>query len=164
MTRQELTFILNGEEVTAAVSGSDLLIDVLRRDLGALGTKDGCGKGRCGACTVLVDGVPVNACLYPAPEVQGRSIVTIEGLAGAGGTLSPVQRAFVERGGIQCGFCSPGMILSVQALLERDPVPSDAAISEALVGNLCRCTGYKQIFDSVRRAAELLAQGGGDRG
>ncbi len=167
-----VTFVLNGSEVTVLASPSELLLDLLRGRLGHTGTKEGCGQGECGACTVLVDGRSVCSCLFPALEVEGRSVVTIEGLpsypglkpgatfARPSGTkkgygLTPLQRAFVELGGIQCGFCTPGMILSARALLDRNPDPSDAEIREALAGNLCRCTGYVQIVRAVRKAAEL---------
>ena len=150
-----IAFELNGVATQVRVEDHHLLIDVLRGGLHQHGTKEGCGKGECGACTVIVDGRPVNACLYPALEAEGRSVTTIEGLAGGTGELSAVQRAFVERGGIQCGFCSPGMILSATALLESTPEPEDGEIRDALAGNLCRCTGYVQIVESVRRAAEL---------
>ncbi|MBW2527969.1 MAG: (2Fe-2S)-binding protein [Deltaproteobacteria bacterium] len=155
-TTARLTFTLNGWPTTADVRGASTLLDVLRRQLDHRGTKEGCGKGECGACTVLVDGRPVNACLLPALEVEGATVTTIEGLAGPGGELSEIQRAFVEHGGIQCGFCSPGMILSAKALLDRTPDPSDDEIREALVGNLCRCTGYVQILRAVHGAAEAL--------
>ena len=150
--RYELSFFLNGAAVTCHVAPSDLLLEVLRDRLELTGTKEGCGKGECGACTVLVDGRPVNSCLYPALEAEGKTVITIEGL-GAGTGLSPVQQAFVEKGGIQCGFCSPGMILSAHALVTGNPDPSDAEIRTALTGNLCRCTGYVQIFEAVRAAA-----------
>jgi len=153
--KAEIGFQLNGSEVQVTASGGDLLIDLLRRDLGLTGTKEGCGQGECGACTVLVDDRPVCSCLYPAFEVEGRRVVTIEGL-GRGNALSPLQVSFVEHGGIQCGFCTPGMILSAQALLDRTPDPSDQEIRAALVGNLCRCTGYAQIVESVRTAAAEL--------
>jgi len=149
----ECSFHVNGELVRVHVNPRKRLIDVLRDSLGLLGTKEGCGNGECGACTVLIDGRPMNACLFPALEAGGRHITTIEGLVRPGGKLSPVQQAFVDRGGIQCGFCSPGMILSATALLERDAAPSDEAIRDALVGNLCRCTGYAQIVESVKAAA-----------
>jgi len=155
--KTELSFNLNGAEVTVPVEGLVRLIDVLRGPLGQTGTKEGCGQGECGACTVLVDGQAVNSCLYPAAEVEGRKVTTIEGLAGAGSKLSVVQRAFVESGAIQCGFCTPGMILSAQALLEENADPGEEAIREALAGNLCRCTGYVQIVQAVRLAAERLA-------
>jgi len=151
----EISFELNGERTACLLRGSELLLDVLRGPLGLNGTKEGCGKGECGACTVLVDGRPVNACLLPAAEVEGRRVTTIEGLAPGPGQLSHEQRAFVEEGGIQCGFCSPGMILATRALLDRDPDPPEAEVREALRGNLCRCTGYAQIVRAVRRAAVL---------
>ncbi len=153
-----LEFTLNGYGVSTTLVGSELLLDLLRGPLEHLGTKEGCGKGECGACTVLVDGRAVNACLTPAAEVAGREVTTIEGLGGRGGQLSPVQQAFVEKGGIQCGFCSPGMILAAHALLEDKPDPSDREVREALVGNLCRCTGYVQIIESVRRAVALRGE------
>jgi len=152
--RIELAFVVNGDPVEVDVKPADRLIDVLRDRLGLLGTKEGCGNGECGACTVLVDGRPVNACLCPAPEVSGREVTTVEGLVGPGGELSPVQRAFVEHGGVQCGFCTPGMVMSTTALLRTEPRPGDRAIRDALAGNLCRCTGYIQIVESVRAAAE----------
>jgi len=154
----ELGFTLNGSPVTAQVTPHRRLIDVLRDTLGLTGTKEGCGEGECGACTVLVDGRVVNSCLYPALEAEGRRVVTIEGLCGPDGALSPVQRAFVEEHGIQCGFCTPGMILSTVALLEESPDPTDEEIRDALLGNLCRCTGYVQIVASVRRAAAKIRE------
>ncbi len=150
-----IAFFVNGAPVRLAARGGDLLLDVLRGELGLTGCKEGCGKGECGACTVLVDGRPVNACLLPALEVEGRSVTTIEGLMLPGGGLSPIQQAFVERGGIQCGFCSPGMIMAAVALLDANPDPSEEEARDALAGNLCRCTGYAQIIESVRRAASL---------
>jgi carbon-monoxide dehydrogenase small subunit len=153
-----INFVLNGSEVTVLARGGDLLLDVLRNRLGHTGVKEGCGQGECGACTVLVDRRCIASCLYPAMEVEGRSVLTIEGLQ-RNGRLSIVQQAFVEGGGIQCGFCSPGMILATKALLDRNPSPSDGEIREALVGNLCRCTGYVQIVESVKRA---VAQLGGE--
>ncbi len=149
-----LRFELNGQPVEVLVRGGDLLLDVLRDALGLTGTKEGCGKGECGACTVLVDDEPLNACLLLAHEVEDRRVTTVEGLAGPGATLSPVQQAFVALGGIQCGFCSPGMILSAHALLARNPQPGEAEIRGALVGNLCRCTGYAQIVAAVQAAAD----------
>ena len=153
--RHEIRFTLNGAEVVADVNGSEVLTDVLRGALAQAGTREGCGKGECGACTVLVDGSAENACLTRALEVEGRTVITIEGLSGPDGKLAPVQRAFVEKGGIQCGFCTPGMILSAQALLDRTDTPQEDEIREALAGNLCRCTGYVQIVRSVMRAAEI---------
>ena len=128
----ELTFSVNGSLATVYAEPGDRLLDVLRNRLGLTGTKEGCGNGECGACTVLVDGAAVNACLYPAIEAEGKEITTIEGLLGPGGELSPVQRAFVDHGGIQCGFCSPGMIMATTALLEANPSPTDEEIRDAL--------------------------------
>jgi len=148
-----VAFRVNGFEVRVPVDPNQRLLEVLRRTLGLTGTKEGCGEGECGACTVIVDGRVVNACLYPAPEVEGREVTTIEGLLGEDNRLSPLQESFVERGAIQCGFCTPGMILSAKVLLDRNPDPSDEEIREALAGNLCRCTGYVQIVEAVKVAA-----------
>ena len=151
----EVKLSVNGTFTELTITPGDRLIDVLRGSLGLTGTKEGCGHGECGACTVLVDGKAVNACLYPAIEAEGKEITTIEGLLGPGGRLSVVQQAFVNHGGIQCGFCSPGMILAATALLEANPSPGDPEIRDALAGNLCRCTGYVQIVDSVKAAAAM---------
>ncbi|MBK7580651.1 MAG: (2Fe-2S)-binding protein [Myxococcales bacterium] len=148
-----LSFEVNGEAARLSVEPHARLIDVLREALGLMGTKEGCSNGECGACTVLVDGRPVCSCLLPALEVEGCKVLTIEGLAGPGGDLSDLQRAFVDKGGVQCGFCTPGMLMSAHALLERTPEPSEAQIRNALTGNLCRCTGYAQIIESVSHAA-----------
>lgn len=156
-------FVVNGAEAEVAARPSDRLLDILRGPLGLTGTKEGCGAGECGACTVLVDGRPVNACLFPALEADGRAVTTIEGLGGPAGELSDVQRAFVECGAIQCGFCSPGMILAATALLAEHPDPTDGQIRDALVGNLCRCTGYVQIVEAVRAAAARRRTAGGAR-
>jgi len=153
---RDISFLLNDAEVIVGVRPHQRLLDVLRVTLDMTGTKAGCGEGECGACTVLVDGRVVNACLYPAPEIEGRSVTTIEGLLGNDGSLSPLQESLVARGAIQCGFCSPGVILSVKALLDRNPNPTDAEIRDALVGNLCRCTGYVQIVEAVQDAAARL--------
>lgn len=149
-------FILNGHEVSAEVSSHKMLLEVLRDTFEMTGTKEGCGQGECGACTVLVDGVSVDSCIYPVFEIAGKSVTTIEGLLAEGNTLHPIQEAFVENGGIQCGFCSPGMIISTKALLDEYPEPTDEQIRRGISGNLCRCTGYVQIVDSVKKAAEQL--------
>jgi carbon-monoxide dehydrogenase small subunit len=154
MTRR-ISFLLNGDAVEMNVEDHWTLLHLLREELGLTGTKEGCGSGECGACTVLVDGVAVNACLYLAAELQGREVMSIEGLAAPDGTLHPLQRAFVEHGAIQCGFCSPGMILSAKALLAENPDPTEEEIRQALAGNLCRCTGYVQVIEAIRSVAGL---------
>jgi len=152
----EISFILNGSQVRVAVEGHHRLIDVLRGPLGQTGTKEGCGEGECGACTVIIDGRAVNSCLYPALEAEGKTVTTIEGLQGPKNELSILQQAFVEEGAIQCGFCTPGMIMSAKALLDSNPKPSEEDIRDALQGNLCRCTGYVQIIEAVKKAAQQL--------
>jgi aerobic-type carbon monoxide dehydrogenase small subunit (CoxS/CutS family) len=148
-----LEFTLNGQkQKISEVPGHQSLLHLLRDGLGLLGTKEGCGVGECGACTVLLDNQPVNACLVPAWKVQGRTVMTIEGVAPEDG-LHPIQEAFIETGAIQCGYCTPGMILSTYSLLKRSPDPKDQEIKTALSGNLCRCTGYKDIQDAVRLAS-----------
>ena len=154
--KMEIAFILNGSEVTATIDGHHRLIDVLRKQLGQKGTKEGCGEGECGACTVIIDGRAVNSCLYPALEVEGKNVTTIEGLLGPKNELSVIQQAFVEQGAIQCGFCTPGMILSAKSLLDSNSDPSQEDIRDALLGNLCRCTGYVQIIEAVKKAAAQL--------
>lgn len=151
--RHELSFVLNGRQVKVTVADHIRLIDCLRDILHLTGTKEACGEGECGACTVLVDGQAVNSCLYPALEIEGRNVVTIEGLRGSENRLSPIQQAFVDSGAIQCGFCTPGMILATRALLDSKSNPTEAQIREALRGNLCRCTGYVQIIEAVKQAA-----------
>ncbi len=135
--------------------GSMRALDLLRDLLGLTGTKEGCGRGECGACTILLDGEPVNACLLYAAKLQGRAVLTMEGLA-QGEVLHPLQEAFLEEGAVQCGYCTPGMLLSSKALLDRLPHPTVPDIEEALSGNLCRCTGYAKIVKAVQRAAEAL--------
>jgi carbon-monoxide dehydrogenase small subunit len=151
--RMTLTLTVNGEERTLNVHPFARLLDVLREDLQLTGTKEGCGEGECGACTVLVDGRLVNSCLVPVVQVQGAEVVTVEGLA-QGGELSPVQAAFVAHNGAQCGFCTPGMLMAATDLLNRHPSPTDLEIRDGLAGNLCRCTGYAKILDAVHEAAD----------
>lgn len=149
----KLNINVNGRETVLDVSPSKRLLHVLREDLGLTGTKRSCEMGRCGACMVLVDGKPVNSCLAMAYQCEGKSVTTIEGLSEGG--LTPVQQCFLEEGGYQCGYCTPGMVVSVTAMLANDPSPSDADIEEALSGNLCRCTGYGGIWRAVKKAIEL---------
>ncbi|MFL6054295.1 MAG: (2Fe-2S)-binding protein [Actinoallomurus sp.] len=152
-----VTFTVNGrEQVADDVWEGESLLFVLRERLGMLGAKNACEQGECGSCTVYLDGVPVCACLVAAGQAQGREVRTVEGLAAADG-LAPVQRGFAECGAVQCGFCTPGLLVQADDLITRVPDPSDAEIREALAGNLCRCTGYEKILDAVRRAAELKA-------
>jgi carbon-monoxide dehydrogenase small subunit len=142
-------FTLNGKTVSLDVAGSRRLLDVLREHLHLTGTKEGCGEGECGACSVLIDGQVVDSCLVAAGQVEGCSVVTVEGLASPDGTLSRLQQTFVERGAAQCGICTPGMLLAAQALLDENPRPSEDEIRVGLAGNLCRCTGYTKIIDAV---------------
>jgi carbon-monoxide dehydrogenase small subunit len=158
--RHEVVLTVNGVARSARVPARRLLSDVLRHELRLTGTHVGCEHGVCGACTVLVDGAPVRSCLTFAVMVDGAAVTTVEGLAGDDGELSPVQRAFRECHGLQCGFCTPGFLLLATELLERSPAPGDDEIAEALGGNLCRCTGYVNIVRSVRRAAELRSAAG----
>ena len=153
----ELTFTINGVTRTVEASPMKRLLDVLREDLGLTGTKEGCGEGECGACSVLMDGRLVNSCLIPAAEAAGMALVTIEGLA-AGGALHPVQRAFLTHGGAQCGICTPGMVLATVELLAKHPAPTTEEMREGLAGNLCRCTGFMKIFDAVAEASRLTAE------
>ena len=154
--------MLNGRKMSVLnVEGHETLLSVLRDRLGLLGTKEGCGVGECGACTVLINGEPVNACLTNAWKIHGKEILTIEGLASKD-RLHPIQEAFVDKGAIQCGYCTPGMIMSAYALLKRNPNPTKDEIKTALAGNLCRCTGYKHILDAVHSAALEMSQDSDD--
>jgi aerobic-type carbon monoxide dehydrogenase small subunit (CoxS/CutS family) len=148
MTTQILTMTLNGEEVTVEVKPSTLLVEVLRDQLELTGTKVACGEGECGACTVLLDGKPVNSCLVPALKAQGREVLTVEGLAPPG-ELHPLQKAIVEHGAVQCGYCTPGMLMSAKALLDHNPSPTEDEVRLAISGNLCRCTGYAKIVEAI---------------
>ncbi|SFG47593.1 purine hydroxylase delta subunit apoprotein [Desulfotomaculum arcticum] len=154
---QRISFTINGIAQEVEVSPTMRLLDVIRDVLGLTGTKEGCSEGECGACTVLVDGKPVNSCLVLAGQVQGKTITTIEGLS-KGQEPHPLQKAFIEAGAIQCGYCTPGMVLSAKALLDSNPNPSAKEIRRGMSGNLCRCTGYKKIIEAVQ-----LACSGGDK-
>jgi aerobic carbon-monoxide dehydrogenase small subunit len=151
----DIKLTVNGEEHALSVRPSATLLDVIREDLGLTGTKEGCGVGECGACTIILDGRTANACLVLAAEADGKDIITIEGLL-EGEKLHPIQEAFVEVGGLQCGFCTPGMILSTKALLDEIPTPTDEQIRKGLEGNFCRCTGYTKIIASVKAASEKM--------
>ena len=150
-------FLVNGEPTELDVPGMRRLLDVLREDLGLTGTKEGCGEGECGACTVLVDGAVVDACLVPICQVEGADVRTVEGLATPspdGPVLDSLQQAFLEAGGAQCGICTPGMLMAARAYLDTGGGPDEDAIREAIAGNLCRCTGYTKIIDAIALAAE----------
>lgn len=149
----KVEFVLNGKFLSMDLDPGRMLIDVLRHDLGLKGAKEGCGQGECGACTVLMNGKAVLSCLIPIPRVQGCSVTTIEGLETEEG-LHPLQEAFVQHGAVQCGFCTPGMILSAKALLDERQHPSSQEIKEAISGNLCRCTGYLKIIEAIRSVSE----------
>lgn len=161
----KITFEVNGMRAEVEASPLRRLLDVLREDLHLTGTKEGCGEGECGACTVLVSGAPVNSCLVPVGQAQGCSLTTVEGLA-VEGVLHDVQRAMIDHGGAQCGICTPGIVLSAAAALEREPTATRGRLRELIAGNLCRCTGYQKIIDAIvdaqlgRRSAKMLSSAG----
>jgi len=159
---ETITLTVNGDVVRVAVAPERTLVEVLRYDLGLTGTKQGCDEGDCGACSVLLDGRQVLSCITLAVEADGCRVDTVEGLA-QGPNLHPLQEAFVRHGAAQCGFCTPGMLVSARALLERDPAPTRDAIKHALSGNLCRCTGYTKIIDAVEDAARVARERAGAR-
>jgi carbon-monoxide dehydrogenase small subunit len=154
---ERLDITVNGRMYELQIKASATLLEVIREDLGLTGTKEGCGEGECGSCTVIVEGKPVNACLMLGIEAQGLHVTTIEGLA-VEGRLHPIQQAFVDTGGFQCGFCTPGMILATKALLDANESPTDEEIKKGLEGNFCRCTGYTKIIESVRQAVRFLKE------
>jgi aerobic carbon-monoxide dehydrogenase small subunit len=155
MTKATINFFLNDEPVEVHVDPMKSLLSLLRDDLGFLGAKEGCGRGDCGACTILLDDLAVNSCLIPAGKVSGRRVMTIEALSRSG-SFHPLQEAFVEKGAVQCGFCTPGMIMTAYALLRANPDPQPEEVREAITGNLCRCTGYRQIEEAILFAAKLI--------
>lgn len=153
MAFHNITLTVNGETEVVGVPSQMTLLEMLRQKLVLTGTKNGCAAGECGACTVLLNGEPVNSCMVLAVECDGTHITTVEGLS-QNGQLDPIQDAMMEQGGVQCGFCTPGVLISARALLNRTPAPTDFEIKDALVGNLCRCTGYLRIIDAVKEAAK----------
>ncbi len=159
MEMKHIRFVINGEQCELAVPPWRTLLEMIREDLKLTGAKEGCGQGECGACTVIMGGEAVNSCLVPAVEADGREIVTVEGLAQAE-ALHPVQEAFVENAGMQCGFCTPGMIMSAKSLLDENPYPSREEIQGVISGNFCRCTGYIKIVESISAAAQAVKGGG----
>jgi len=161
MTKNIVELTVNGEQYDLALEPQVTLLEALRDHLGLTGTKEGCGTGECGSCTVLMDDKPILSCLTLAADCRGSQIVTIEGLA-QGGRLTAVQEAFLEKGAVQCGFCTPGMVLSVTALLDENPQPSEQELKKALEGNLCRCTGYNKIVEAVHHAVETLSSPDGE--
>ena len=156
--KNTITLTVNGEIHQISVKPNVSLLDVLRSELDLTGTKRGCDSGDCGACTVIMDGKAVTACLVLAMKADGRNIVTIEGLA-KGSKLDPIQEAFLEKGAVQCGFCTPGMVLSTKALLDQNPNPTKEEIKAGIAGNLCRCTGYTKIFEAIQSASQKMSEG-----
>lgn len=159
MPKQVINLKINGEQHEVAVEPNWTLLATVREVLSFTGAKEGCGTGDCGACSMMIDGRLVTSCLVLAPEADGREVVSIEGLA-TNGTLSPVQQAFIDAGGVQCGFCTPGMVMAATALLERNSNPTFEDIRNGLAGNLCRCTGYTKIYQAVELAAQRMTSGG----
>lgn len=158
MANHAITLTVNGQKEELLVPSNMTLLHALRDELGYTGTKNGCEAGECGACTVLVDGEPVNSCLVLAVELDGREVTTVEGLA-KNGKLTPLQEQFAELNAVQCGYCTPGVLISATALLNRNPHPSEDDIKEAMVGNLCRCTGYQRIIDAIMAASRQGGEG-----
>ena len=157
MTIHRITLSINGSSEQVDVSSNLTLLQMLREKLALTGTKNGCMAGECGACTVMLNGEPVNSCMVLAVECDGAEVLTVEGLA-KDSVLDPIQESIIDQGGVQCGFCTPGILISARALLDRNPNPSEADIREALVGNLCRCTGYLRIIEAVHEASERQLQ------
>ena len=158
MAFHKITVTVNGSTEMVDVPSNMTLLQLLRERLVLTGAKNGCAAGECGACTVILNGEPVNSCMVLAVECDGAEIITVEGLA-HDGQLDPIQQAIIEQGGVQCGFCTPGILISARALLDRNPHPSEYEIRDALIGNLCRCTGYLRIIDAVKQAADTAAGG-----
>ena len=163
MNKLIIELTINGEKIKVETTTSTRLLDLIRDDLHLIGTKEGCGKGECGACTVIMNGELIASCLVLAPQADGAVITTIEGI-GEGENLDPIQEAFIETGAVQCGFCTPGMILAAKKLIEENTHPSEGEIKRGISGNLCRCTGYQKIFDAIKLAANRLSKRDGGRG
>jgi len=163
MSKLIIELTINGKKRKVETTTRTRLLDLLRDDLHLTGTKEGCGKGECGACTIIMNGELIASCLVLAPQADGAVITTIEGI-GSGDRLDPIQEAFIETGAVQCGFCTPGMILAVKKLLEENPHPDEEEIKRGISGNLCRCTGYQKIFDAIKLAVNRLSKKGGGRG
>ena len=155
MKKVSVSFTLNGDPVTAEVPVTWTLLKTLREFFELTGAKQGCGVGECGACTVIVDGDAVSSCLYPIPEIEGSTVTTIEGIASADGTLHPIQKTFLENNGVQCGYCTSGMIMSAKALLDHNPNPTEDEIRTSIAGNFCRCTGYVLIVEAIEMASKI---------
>lgn len=153
---QAITITVNGVKQQLLVETGSYLLDILRDQLDLTGAKKGCDRGECGTCTVLLDGRPVRSCLLPAVMADGREIVTIEGLETTGGKLHPLQEAFIQQGAIQCGYCTPGMILVAKGLLDENPLPSEEEVRQTISGNICRCTGYAKIVEAIESAAQIM--------
>ena len=158
--KQLIALNINDNAYEIPVDPRDLLVDVIRKKAGLTGTKKGCGQGDCGACTVLIDGSPALSCITLAIACQGKNITTIEGLVEISGKLHPVQQSFIDHGAVQCGFCTPGMILTAKALLDRNPNPAKEEIKRGIAGNICRCTGYKKIVEAISAAGEAISHEG----
>lgn len=153
MKKVSVSFTINGDPVNVEVPTVWTLLKTLREYFDLTGSKEGCGVGECGACTVMVDGQAVNACIYPIQEIMGKQVITIEGIARSDGSLDPIQQSFIDNNGVQCGFCTSGMIMSAKALLDQNPKPDEHEIRKAIEGNICRCTGYVQIVESIEKAS-----------
>lgn len=151
--KRTIHFKLNGDPIQIEVEPHLTLLQVLRDELELTGTKEGCGMGECGACTVLINGKAVNSCIFPIMEADGTNIISIEGLSDVDGNLHPLQQSFIQNGAVQCGFCTPGMVLSAKALLDENPIPTEEDIRSAISGNLCRCTGYLQIIQAIKEVS-----------
>lgn len=157
---KSIAITVNGEKHVLSVTGEERLIDLLRNQLNLTGTKEGCGEGECGACTVIMEGTLVNSCLVLAFQAQDKVIETIEGMTRQDGSLHPIQQAFLDSGAVQCGFCTPGMVLAAKAILSNNQNPSEAEIREGISGNLCRCTGYEKILEAICKVRDQLKEGG----